>query len=76
MTGVVDGVLRARVAAPAVDGAANDSLIRLLAAELDVTRMALRIVAGATSREKLVLARGVPADAVTSRWPGVRVSEA
>ena len=32
--GVVDGVLRARVAAPAVAGAANHALLRLLAADL------------------------------------------
>ena len=36
--GVVDGVLRARVAAPAVAGAANHALVRLIAAELGVPR--------------------------------------
>ncbi len=36
--GVVDGVLRARVAAPAVDGAANQALLRLLADALVVPR--------------------------------------
>ena len=44
--GVVDGVLRARVAAPAVDGAANQSLLRLLADELGVPRRDVRLVAG------------------------------
>ena len=57
--GVVEGRLRVRVAAPAVDGAANDALLRLLAAELGLPRAAIRLVAGATSRNKLVAIEGV-----------------
>jgi uncharacterized protein YggU (UPF0235/DUF167 family) len=45
--GVSDGVLRARVGAPAVEGAANNALVRLIAEELGVARSAVRIVAGA-----------------------------
>ena len=44
--GVTDGVLRARVGAPAVEGAANNALIRLIAEELGVARSDVRIVAG------------------------------
>ena len=71
--GVVDGVLRARVGAPAVEGAANNALIRLLAEELGVAKRDVRIVAGAASRQKLVVVDGVVAAAVLARWPGLRL---
>jgi hypothetical protein len=71
--GVIDGVLRLRVTAPAVAGAANASLVTLLADELGVGRRDVRIVAGATSRQKLVVVDGVDQDAVVARWPGLRV---
>ncbi len=70
---VVDGILRVRVMAPAVEGAANTALIRLLADELGVARRDVRIVAGATSRQKLVVVDGVGSEAVVARWPGLRV---
>jgi uncharacterized protein len=70
---VVDGVLRAHVAAPAVGGAANQSLLKLLADELEVPRRDVRIVAGATGRQKLVVVTGVDVEAVVARWPGLRV---
>lgn len=71
--GVADGVLRAHVAAPAVDGAANNALIRLLADELAVARRDVRIVAGAASRQKLVVVDGAEPAAIVARWPGLRV---
>jgi hypothetical protein len=71
--GVIDGVLRLRVTAPAVEGAANSALVSLLADELSVGRRDVRIVAGATSRQKLVVVDGVDQDAVVARWPGLRV---
>ena len=70
---MVDGVLRAHVAAPAVGGAANQSLLKLLADELEVPRRDVRIVAGATGRQKLVVVTGVDVEAVVARWPGLRV---
>ena len=73
MDGVVDGILRARVGAPAVEGAANNALVRLIADELGVARRDVRIIAGASSRQKLVIVDGVDADALTTRWPGLRV---
>ncbi len=71
--GVMGGVLKARVTAPAVEGAANHALVRLLAEELGVARSEVRIVAGATAREKLVVVDGVDAESIVARWPGLRV---
>ena len=71
--GVSDGELRARVSAPAVDGAANHAVLRLIAEELDVPRTSVRLAAGASSRRKLVAIDDVePAD-VQARWPGLEV---
>ena len=75
----VDGVgeageLRCRVAAAAVDGAANRSLIRLLAGELGLAPSALTIEAGQTARTKRLSIVGLDATALEVRWPGVRVA--
>jgi uncharacterized protein YggU (UPF0235/DUF167 family) len=71
--GVVDGVLRARVSAPPVEGAANHALVRLLADELGVARSAVRLVAGAAGRDKLIVVDGVSTDDILAQWPGLRV---
>ena len=60
--GVVDRALRVRVTAPPVDGAANEALLRLLADRLGVPRRDLRIVSGASARQKVVVVDGVPAE--------------
>ncbi len=52
-------VLIARVAAPAVDGRANRALIEALADALGVKRSAVRIVAGASARTKVVEVSGI-----------------
>lgn len=51
--------LKGRIAAPPVDGAANDSLIALLAKALGVSRRAVRIVSGESSRSKLIQVDGI-----------------
>jgi uncharacterized protein len=70
---VEDGVLRIRVSAPPVEGAANQALLRLLAAELDVPRRDIRIVAGAAGRTKLIVVTGVAPEQLAARWPGLRL---
>ena len=66
-------MLRAHVAAPAVAGAANQSLLRLIADELGIARRSVRLVAGASGRQKLVVVEGIEADDIVARWPGLRV---
>jgi uncharacterized protein len=66
-------VLRVRVAAPPIEGAANQALLRLLAEELGVARRSVRLVAGAAGRQKLIVVEGVEGDDLVARWPGLRV---
>ena len=73
VVGVVDGILRARVTAPPVDGAANEALLRLLAGRLGVARRDVRLVGGESARQKAVAVDGLPAEAIVARWPGLRV---
>jgi uncharacterized protein YggU (UPF0235/DUF167 family) len=70
---VVDGVLRTRVAAAPVDGAANDALRSLLADALGLPRSQVRLVAGASNRRKLIEVDGLDAASLRSRWPGLDV---
>jgi len=56
--------VKIRVAAPPVDGAANDELTRVLAAALGVTHSAVTVVAGASGRRKRVAIDGMSQDAV------------
>lgn len=69
--GVVDGVLRVRVAAAPVEGAANAALVRLLAGELDVPRTDVRLAAGATGRLKRIVVDGLTPGRLRARWPGL-----
>jgi uncharacterized protein YggU (UPF0235/DUF167 family) len=68
-----DGVLQARVAAPAVGGAANSALVKLIADELDLPRTSVRLVAGASGRHKLIVVEGFRAEGLVERWPGLKV---
>lgn len=52
--GLHDGALRVRLAAPPVDGKANEALVAWLAAELGLPRRAVQLARGAGARRKLV----------------------
>jgi uncharacterized protein (TIGR00251 family) len=53
--------VKIRLAAPPVDGAANEALRRFLAERLCVPRAAVRVVAGLSSRDKMVEVDGFSA---------------
>ncbi len=53
------GALAVRVSRPPADGAANDALVGLLARELRLPRSRIRILQGASSRDKLLLFEGL-----------------
>ena len=48
-----------RLAAPPIDGAANDSLVRFLSETLDIPQRAVRIARGVRARTKRVEVSGV-----------------
>ena len=59
VSGVHGNALKIRLGAPPVGGAANDALVNFLAALFAVPRRAVRILAGESSRSKLVEIDGV-----------------
>ena len=64
IVGEHDGAVRVRIAAPPVDGAANEELIRLLARKLGVSRSAISITGGHSSKLKQLCVTGAPPDAL------------
>jgi uncharacterized protein len=54
--------VKVRLNAPPVDGKANDALVKFLAASFGVSLRQVEIVAGATSRHKVVRITGVTAN--------------
>ena len=59
ITGVHDGALRIRIAAPPVDGAANDAIIEFFSKRLKIRKSDVQIVSGASGRRKRVLIRWI-----------------
>ena len=54
-----DGRLKLRLAAPPVDGTANDELTRFLATAFGVQRRAVAILSGESGRRKRVRIKGI-----------------
>jgi uncharacterized protein (TIGR00251 family) len=70
LLGLVDGVLRARVAAPPVDGQANKALCRLVAKRVGVAPTQVTLLRGEKSRQKLLLVQGIDEPALLERLSG------
>lgn len=58
--------LKIKIAAPPVDGAANEELARFVAEKLGVRGSAVSLLKGATSRQKVLLIKGVTLEAVAA----------
>ena len=56
-----------RLAAPPVDGKANEALVAFLAAVFDVPKRRVTLVHGETSRHKRVLVEGLSVEAARRR---------
>ncbi len=71
VVGLHDGALRVRLAAPPVDGKANEALLAWLADELGCARREIQLLRGASSRRKQV-AMTVPLERIEA-WLACRV---
>lgn len=60
ISGLRNGALLVRLAAPPVDDAANDALVDFFARVLKCPRAAVQLASGARSRDKRVRITGVP----------------
>jgi uncharacterized protein (TIGR00251 family) len=72
LVGEYGDAIRIRLAAPPVDGAANDELVAFLSNIFAVARKSVRILAGETTRSKLIEIEGITERAVrdaVSRMP-------
>ena len=66
-----EGALVVRLAAPPVEGAANEALVRLLGRGLGVAPSAVRIARGARGRTKRVAVAGIDAATARARLSGL-----
>ena len=66
LVGAHGDAFKIRLAAPPVDGEANEELLRFLAKTLGVPKSAVTIVRGATGRRKVVRVDGLGAESVRS----------
>jgi uncharacterized protein (TIGR00251 family) len=64
LAGEYNGSIKIRVAAPPVEGRANEECRRFIAKLVGVSASAVEIVAGASSRDKVVLIKGAAAQRV------------
>jgi len=64
VVGMHGDALKVRVAAPPVEGAANEELVRFLARQLGVPASAVRVVAGESGRRKVIDVAGLDAAVV------------
>ena len=62
-----DGVVKIHIAAPPVDGEANEQLLSFLSEILNIPRSRIEIVAGVSGRDKLISVLDMDADAVHKR---------
>ena len=58
VVGEHNGSLRVKIAAPPVDGAANEELIRVLAKTFNISRSAVTILSGHTGKVKQISIKG------------------
>jgi uncharacterized protein (TIGR00251 family) len=73
LAGIHDGMTKIRIAAPAVENAANRALVDFIAQRLGIAKSRVRVFSGGTSRRKTLEIDGVSADVIAATLgPGVQ----
>ena len=70
VAGKHDSVIRIRIAAPAVENAANLALVEFVANQLGIAKRSLRVVSGGASRRKVLEIDGVTEEAIAKKLEG------
>lgn len=61
--------LKIRLAAPPVDGKANEALVKFVAERLGLAKSAISLISGQTSRHKILEVRGASVEAIAALLP-------
>jgi uncharacterized protein (TIGR00251 family) len=67
VAGMHDGVIKIRIAAPAVENAANEELVEFVAEALGVSKRSVRIISGTSSRRKMLAIDGVTEEELAAK---------
>jgi uncharacterized protein len=67
VSGLHDGVIKIRIAAPAVENAANLALVEFVANQLGIAKRSVRVVAGGSSRRKVLEVGGLTEEEVAAK---------
>lgn len=59
--------LKVKIKAPPVDGKANGYLLKFIAKQLEIPNSSATLIKGETSREKLVLIKGLTENAIVNK---------
>ena len=70
VAGKHDSVIKIRIAAPAVENAANLALVEFVANQLGIAKRSVRVVSGGTSRRKVLEIDGVTEEAIAKKLKG------
>ena len=67
VAGMHDGAIKIRIAAPAVENAANLALVEFIADLLGIAKRSVRIISGGASRRKVLEIDGVTAGEIAAK---------
>lgn len=62
IVGEIEGSLKVKIAAPPVDGEANEELIRFLSKWFEVPKRQIEIISGETAKNKIIRIHGLTSE--------------